>query len=381
PSEASNSVTPVGSVPVLNSVIPSAVEADSTAKTLSLTGLNFFPPVFIVVGTETFSTTSSTLTTAQFTLPARLFNAVGQHSLTVKSTVGVSNSRIIEITPPAPRLVSSTPATLNANSQMQTLTLTGVNFVAPLKVRFDGTFVATTFISATQLSVSIPGTLLTSVKTATVTAETTVGTSNILTINVVVYVPNELPIVQIYEPYGNEYPAGESIIFSANAYDPDGYIEKIEIVENGTVLATQLGPNFYLEQASSTGQHNVIVRATDDRGGIGEVSVSFYAVPSVDEPILAAWNGMNDALIQGNTNKALTFLTTGAQEKYRSVFEALIGDMPSIIASYSKPSRGQLSEDMAEYAIMRDIASEGDTQVFFVYFSKDSNGKWLVDSM
>ena len=49
------------------------------------------------------------------------------------------------------------------------------------------------------------------------------------------------------------------------------------------------------------------------------------------------------------------------------VFEALIGDMPAIITSYSKPSRGLVTDDMAEYAIMRYVESEGDTQVFFIY--------------
>lgn len=90
---------------------------------------------------------------------------------------------------------------------------------------------------------------------------------------------------------------------------------------------------------------------------------------------------MNDALMAGDIAKALTYLTTGAQEKYKSVFEALIGDMPGIVASYSTPSRGLVTDDMAEYAIMRNIESEGDTQVFFIYFRKDDSEKWLVDSM
>ena len=91
--------------------------------------------------------------------------------------------------------------------------------------------------------------------------------------------------------------------------------------------------------------------------------------------------GTSNALKAGNVKTALTFLTTGVQEKYQPVFEGLIADMPTIVASYSRPIRGHVTEGLAEYAIMRNIASEGGMQVFFIHFLKDANGKWLVDSM
>ena len=59
----------------------------------------------------------------------------------------------------------------------------------------------------------------------------------------------------------------------------------------------------------------------------------------------------------------------------------MIADMPTIVASYSRPIRGHVTEGLAEYVIVRNIASEGGMQVFFIHFLKDANGKWLVDSM
>ena len=148
-------------------------------------------------------------------------------------------------------------------------------------------------------------------------------------------------------------------------------------------MQSSSGTVFAFDEVLQVGANVFVIRATDGAGNVTEenVTLTWAAYDPVDAPLMVVWDSMNNALKTGDINKALTYLTTGAQEKYRPVFEALIVDMPAIIASYSKPSRGLLSDDMAEYAIMRFIEAEGDTQIFFIYFLKGGSGKWLVDSM
>jgi hypothetical protein len=54
-------------------------------------------------------------------------------------------------------------------------------------------------------------------------------------------------------------------------------------------------------------------------------------------------------------------------------------DMASIVASFSTRRLGTLSSELGEYAITRNL--DGVTNVFFVYFVKDANGVWRLDSM
>ena len=99
---------------------------------------------------------------------------------------------------------------------------------------------------------------------------------------------------------------------------------------------------------------------------------------SIDMQLRAIWSSMNGALKEGDTEKALTIL---AREKYARVFNLLKGDFQTIIASYSTPILGTWSDTMAEYAVMRAVDNEGDTQVFFIYFVKTESGKWLIETM
>ena len=458
-------------IPVLTSVAPASVVADNTAKTFTLTGNNFNPPVAVVVsgatGTQTLATSASTLTSAQVTLPASLFTAAGSLSVSVQASGGVSNTRSIAITTAPPTLISTTPTSLKANGTTQSLTLTGSNFVAPVKVRFDGTaidvtptsttqltvsipgtllstartiamtidaaggtssalmvsiatvaptlvsnapstlvasgqgqaltLIGTNFFapvkvrfegillpvtpsSATQLTVSIPGTMLAAAKTVAVSVEAAGGISNVLMISVITLAPNQLPVVQIYQPYGDLYPGDMPITFSANAYDPDGEVVKMELVENNAVLASQLASYLNVDLVLSGGQHNVIVRATDNRGGIGEASVSFYVRPNLaDAAFVEAWRGMSNALKSGNLDAAVSFLTTSAAVRYRPVFQALLPNMTTIINSWSNLERITATEDFGEYVI--STPKVGGRSLFFVYFVKDANGNILIDSM
>ena len=88
---------------------------------------------------------------------------------------------------------------------------------------------------------------------------------------------------------------------------------------------------------------------------------------------------MNDALLAGDKATAMQYLNTQAQEKYGRVFDALMPNMPQIIASYSPLQRGSISSSVGEYAINRTI--QGANRIFLIYFLHDSNGLWRIDSM
>jgi hypothetical protein len=98
-----------------------------------------------------------------------------------------------------------------------------------------------------------------------------------------------------------------------------------------------------------------------------------------DDLFTGLWNAMNDALVKQDVSTALTYLNSLAQQRYASVFQDLLPDMPAIVASYSLPQRVDVSGDVLEYAINRVI--DGEDCIYFVYVLRDADGAWRFDSM
>jgi hypothetical protein len=132
---------------------------------------------------------------------------------------------------------------------------------------------------------------------------------------------------------------------------------------------------------SGTGAFLTTVAATDGSGNSTTQTLLLMLDDPVkiDQQLQAAWNDMNAALINGDKPTAMNYLSPGAQSTYGPVFDALMPDMASIVASFSTRRLGTLSSELGEYAITRNL--DGVTNVFFVYFVKDANGVWRLDSM
>ncbi len=99
----------------------------------------------------------------------------------------------------------------------------------------------------------------------------------------------------------------------------------------------------------------------------------------MDARFQALWNGMNSALIAGDKETALTFLTAGAQQTYGPVFDVLLPYMRGIIASFSPLQPVSTSANIGEYAVNRILG--GEDRIFLIYFLKGPDGVWHLDAM
>ncbi|MHB8455914.1 MAG: hypothetical protein ACYDDO_14745 [Acidiferrobacterales bacterium] len=120
---------------------------------------------------------------------------------------------------------------------------------------------------------------------------------------------------------------------------------------------------------------------TDANGNTSSqtVAIVVYDAAQMDDFFTQLWNGMNTALIKRDITGASAYLNTAARQKYLPVFQALLPQMPDIIASYSPLARLSISEDIGEYAIERPY--NGDLRVYLIYFLKDADGVWRLDSL
>lgn len=68
------------------------------------------------------------------------------------------------------------------------------------------------------------------------------------------------------------------------------------------------------------------------------------------------------------------------QTQYEPVFTALgAATLATAVATWGAPQTGALADTVAEYTIRRVVG--GVKRVYFVYFMRDANGIWRIDSM
>lgn len=120
---------------------------------------------------------------------------------------------------------------------------------------------------------------------------------------------------------------------------------------------------------------------TDSLGGrtTQQVVIEARDPAQMDQMFTAIWNGMNNALVAGDKDGAMTYLNLSAQRKFGPVFDVLMPFMGEIVSSYSPLVRSSLSSTIGEYAVVRTF--NGQKRLYLIYFLQDSDGVWRIDEM
>jgi hypothetical protein len=137
----------------------------------------------------------------------------------------------------------------------------------------------------------------------------------------------------------------------------------------------------YPDDYRAPGVYQPVVRLTDDQGRIqlGSTTVVVEDPLAVDLMLRDVWAGMNAALSAGDTVKAQKYLSGEALARYASVFQDLGTQLPSIVQAVSPITKVELANDYAEYSAVRRVNNVN--KVFLIYFVRDGDGIWRVDSM
>ncbi|GAA0260397.1 glycoside hydrolase family 48 protein [Saccharothrix mutabilis subsp. mutabilis] len=82
--------------------------------------------------------------------------------------------------------------------------------------------------------------------------------------------PNTAPTVSLTSPTsGQSFQSGQAIALAANASDSDGTIAKVDFLADGAVVATDTSAPYTGSWAgAAVGEHSIVARATDDKGGV-----------------------------------------------------------------------------------------------------------------
>lgn len=164
----------------------------------------------------------------------------------------------------------------------------------------------------------------------------------------------------------------EKTVHYINAdFDGDGSVDQGVTAPNLDMEYSYATPGIYIAQFEI-----VDIQGNAD---LAEVPVVVKDPAEIDMQLQSIWDGMNAALVAQNKSQALAYLNRSARRKYEPVFNALLPHFPSIVASYSALQNVSVTSSTGEYAVNRVI--DGVDQIFFIYFLRDPDGVWRLDSM
>ncbi len=245
--------------------------------------------------------------------------AAGTYDFTVQVTDDVTGQTttkaftitIADLPPEAPTLISLDPNTAVAGSGEFVLTVTGTNFVNTSVIYWNGMPLATTYISATQLSATVPASAIATAGSASVTVVNPVGgTSNALTFTILEPAPVNQPPVANDDTASLDEDTSTVIDVAANDTDPDGNLDPstVSIVvppANGTLTNHGNGTVTYTPNPNFSGTDSFTYQICDTDGACDQAVVSITVRPVNDAPVM----GVSQATV--TVNEGATATNTG----------------------------------------------------------------------
>ena len=157
---ASNSLnfTVNNPVPGITSLSPASATAGAAAQTLTINGTNFLSTSTVTYNGIGYTASYVSATQLTITLSAGDQSTAGTYAVVVTNPApggGASNSLNFTVNNPVPGITSLSPASATAGAGAQTLTINGTNFLSTSTVTYNGAGHAATYVSGTQLSITL----------------------------------------------------------------------------------------------------------------------------------------------------------------------------------------------------------------------------------
>src|SRR3982751_5281800 len=170
--------------PTITSINPACAMAGGPQFTLTVIGTNYDNTSVVRWNGANLATTFVSSTKLTAIVPAANIGAAVTAQITVKNSTGSASSQV-PFTIVAPATISSlNPTCATAGGPGFTLTVNGTNFTGISTVNWNGAPLTTTFVSSTQLTVTVPAGLIATAGTASVSVVSCGATSSPVTFTI-----------------------------------------------------------------------------------------------------------------------------------------------------------------------------------------------------
>ncbi len=163
--------------PAITSLSPASVTAGAPGLMLTVNGTALTPGAAVLWGATPLGTIYVSPTQLTAAVPASLVANSGTGSITVTTAAGTSAPAAFTVNPAPPAISGLSTSMATAGGAAFTLTIDGEYFTPAAIVKWGSIALATTDLSATELTAVVPASLIAAAGTASLTVSTAAGTS------------------------------------------------------------------------------------------------------------------------------------------------------------------------------------------------------------
>ena len=269
----------------ITSISPTSAIAGGPAFTLTVNGSGFQSGAAVQWNGNALTTTFVSASRMTASVPANLIANAGTAQITVLSGAVTSNAVTFTVNP-APVVSAISPTTATAGGPAFTLTVNGTGFSSGSTIDWNTATLATRFVSATQLTATVPARLIANAGTIPITVVTGGVTSN--AVNFTVVAP---PVISNLSPSAATA-GGPGFTLTVNG---SGFGGDAVVNWNQTPLATSV--------VSANRVTAPVLASFIATAGTAQISVSSGGVTS---------NAVNFTIVAGPAISALTPASTAA---------------------------------------------------------------------
>jgi hypothetical protein len=283
----------------LTTLNPTFAQAGAGNTQLVVTGTAFNNGSVVRFGGTDLATTFNSTTQLTATITAALLATAGTRDVTVRDTFGrISNALPFQILTPL-QVTSTSPAFREAGSGNFPITINGTGFDANTIARFNGTDLATTLVSSSQVTATVPGSLIPTVGAFPVSVRDNRGrTSNSVTFNVV----TPLQLTSLAPIRGNAGIPAFTLVVNGQ-----GFTQGAVVRFNGANLTSTLISSLSLTAVvppnlvAAAGPAEVRVQLTDGRlsGPLTFTVLPQLLITSLNPPLAPANGNSVDVIVNG----------------------------------------------------------------------------------
>jgi hypothetical protein len=298
--------------PSLSSLSPASAVVGAGAQTLTLNGTNFLASSTVTYNGVGHTATFVSSTQLTISLSGTDQATAGSYAVVVTNPApggGASSPLNFAVNNPAPTLTSLSPASAAVGAASQTLTLTGTNFLASSTVTYNGVGHTATFVSSTQLTISLSATdQATAGSYAVVVTNPGPGGGASSPLNFAVTVNNPVPSITSLSPPSATAGAGAQTL----TINGTGFLSSSTMTYNGVghgatyVSATQLTITLSAGDQATAGTFAVVVTNPAPGGGASN-ALNFM----LDNPLPTLTSLSPASATAGAAAQALTINGTG----------------------------------------------------------------------
>jgi hypothetical protein len=280
-----NDVWMLSGLAVSNSAItslnPTSATAGGPTFTLTVNGTNLVSGCVVQWNGSALTTTFVSATQLTASVPPSLITSPGSSSITAACPGGTSLALPLAINAPPPTLTALNPTSATLGGPAFTLTANGTNFVSGSTMFWNGTVLTTAFVSAAQLTASVPASLIASSGSSSITVMNPGGAmSNSLTFTIVALTitTTALPGGTVGTPYS------QGLSASGGTAPYSNWALKSGILPPGLALNATTGVISGIPSTAQTSPFNFSIAVNDSTGATSppqSFSITISQAPSL----------------------------------------------------------------------------------------------------